>query len=191
MSLIDNWERITPAQQENAILNGVKDRDKKKGKRGKKTEDLTATALEMVKGVAQWNSNTPHPMCDKVVNWRGLFVLVECKETHKPHFEFHEISDKEHGYLREVSNKHGLALIVIRWVVTFNSARGFVITYPEFMALQKHQKFKYFDLSDPGLAHYFRPFSFTVDRLASDRGERTQFEDHVSMLLRKKSRPLP
>lgn len=191
MSLIDNWERMTPEQQEKAMLNGLKDKAKKQGGRGRETEKQTAQALDLIKGVAQWNSNTPHPMCDKLVNWRGLFVLVECKETHDPHFEFRQITDKEHAYLKEVSENHGLALIVIRWIQNFNTSRGFVISYPEFMALQKHQKFLYFDLSHPALSPYFRRFSFSTDRVLARRGERTQFEEIVSMLLRKKSRPLP
>lgn len=61
--------------------------------------------------------------------------------------------------------------------------------WKDWFVIDHHQKFLYFDLSHPALSPYFRRFSFSTDRVLARRGERTQFEEIVSMLLRKKSRP--
>lgn len=191
MSLVQNWDNLTPAQQNKAIMTGLKGKAKKLGKRGKETETKTATALDLVTGVAQWSSNNWTPLCDKVVNWKGRFVLVECKETHDPNFGFSQLTEPEHLALKEVEKTHGLALILIRWIVDYTSSRCFAITYGEFIALQPKQKFKHFKLDAPDLHRWFRPFNFAKDLNLKDQGFPTELEGHVSGMLRTKARPEP
>lgn len=115
--------------------------------RGKRWEADIGTAL---KAAQAWklNQNSMHGACDWIGVYRGLAVLIECKEVHKPLISFSCITPREEREMQELHKRGGLGLITICLRLP-NTSRAWAITWEDWRQMQLASGRKSVSLADP------------------------------------------
>lgn len=80
---------------------------------GKKLEGEIYTAF---KHIGNWNhnANNPNPVTDRLACYKGLSVMVECKETHGDKLAFSELSKNQRDHLKRHAASMGITLVAIQ-----------------------------------------------------------------------------
>lgn len=139
---------------------------------GKKLEGELGPALKHL-GCFDYNSNDPHPACDRIVHWRGHGILMECKETRDgklPESRFEGKAGRERRYLNwhaglpdpdedypgPPTPPHGLTVAIVQLVSA--RPRTWVARWQDVRAMYEAAPVKHlvFPPSDPRWIEVFR-----------------------------------
>lgn len=83
--------------------------------------------------VGRLNARRP---ADRIACYRGLSVLVECKETGVPRLPWSQIQEHQARHLDAHERSGGVSLLVVRWNIP-RAPRAFVLPWSSWSALRE------------------------------------------------------